>query len=122
MAGTWRQTKTDRDNSTARTAYDRARRAYEFAEQIRNLRERAGISQAELAHRMGTSQSAVARLGGGTLPTLETLERVAAALGARLVVELRPRASTPMDITGVEVPGTTSPPAGRQAAETNGYI
>ncbi|MCO5304912.1 MAG: helix-turn-helix domain-containing protein [Microthrixaceae bacterium] len=40
-----------------------------------------------MADRMGTTESAIARMeGGGTRPTLETLEKVAAAVGADLVV------------------------------------
>jgi transcriptional regulator with XRE-family HTH domain len=47
------------------------------------------LSQGEVAHRMGTTQSVVARLeAGGTKPTLRTLERVAAALHVRVYVQL----------------------------------
>lgn len=71
----------------AKAAYDQARRDYELGVQVRTLREGAGMSQAELARRMGTSQPAVARLeAGGGSPKLETLEKAAAALGARLVI------------------------------------
>jgi HTH-type transcriptional regulator / antitoxin HipB len=75
----------------AKVAYQRARRDFEIGMQIRQLREAAGISQAELARRMGTSQPAVARLeaGGGT-PKIDTLEKAATALGAELVVQLIP--------------------------------
>ena len=52
-------------------------------------RHRAGLSQAELARRMGTSQPAVARLeAGGVDVRLSTLERYAAAVGVRLQVRL----------------------------------
>lgn len=48
-------------------------------------RAEAGLSQTELAARMGTSQSAVARLeAGGADVRLSTLERYAAALGGHL--------------------------------------
>ena len=52
------------------------------------------MSQRELARRMGTSQQAVARLERGDYNgcTVRTLERVADALGAELVVDLRRRA------------------------------
>ena len=46
-----------------------------------------GLTQAEMAARMGTTQSAIARMeGGGVRPTLETLERLARAVGQELVV------------------------------------
>ena len=52
---------------------------------LSELRRAAGISQAQLAARVGTTQSAVARLEGGRLsPSLRTLERAYAALGHRL--------------------------------------
>ena len=54
---------------------------------IYRLRTEAGLTQAELAERMGTTQSAIARMeGGGTRPTLETLEKLAVAVGGELVV------------------------------------
>ncbi|HSJ49946.1 MAG TPA: helix-turn-helix transcriptional regulator [Actinomycetota bacterium] len=57
---------------------------------VREARRRAGLSQAELAHRIGTTQSAVARLeGGGSVPSLERLERIARACGLELVPMLR---------------------------------
>ena len=72
--------------------YEAARRAFELGEQVRRLREARGISQAELARRLATSQSAIARLeAGGVDPKLATLDRLSRALGADLVVELRPR-------------------------------
>lgn len=46
-----------------------------------------GLSQKELAGRMGTSHSAISRIEGGQHPTsVETLRRLAAALDTRLVV------------------------------------
>ncbi len=59
----------------------------EFQELVYRLRTEVGMTQAELAERMGTTQSAVARMeGGGVRPTLETLEKLAVALGQELVV------------------------------------
>jgi len=58
---------------------------------IRWARKHAGMSQAELARRAGLSQPVVARLEDPDHnPTLDTLERVAAALGTRLEVRLSP--------------------------------
>jgi ribosome-binding protein aMBF1 (putative translation factor) len=55
---------------------------------IYDLRTGAGISQRELAARMGTTQSVISRLeeGGGARNRLDTLGRVATALGRHLVV------------------------------------
>ncbi|MGH2727909.1 MAG: helix-turn-helix domain-containing protein [Actinomycetota bacterium] len=54
---------------------------------MRTLRESKGLSQSELARRIGSTQPAVARLeAGGVAPTIETLERIAAALGLELAM------------------------------------
>jgi transcriptional regulator with XRE-family HTH domain len=51
------------------------------------LRMRAGISQEELARRVGTTKSAISRLESGRhTPNVETLQRIAEAVGARLVI------------------------------------
>lgn len=61
-----------------------------LADQIVALREKHGWTQADLAHRVGTTQSGIARLENPNYHnySLKTLERVARALGARLVVGL----------------------------------
>ena len=55
---------------------------------IYDLRIAAGLSQRELAERMGTTQSMISRLeeGGGVRNRIDTLARVAAALGRHLVL------------------------------------
>lgn len=54
---------------------------------IRDARKRAELSQAGLAARAKTSQSAVARYeAGATMPSLPTLERLLAACGGRVVL------------------------------------
>ena len=56
---------------------------------IREARLRAGMTQAQLAERVGTTQSAVARWEtGGTQPSLETLARLIRACGLELGVRL----------------------------------
>jgi predicted transcriptional regulator len=53
--------------------------------QLVSLRRELGLSQTEVATRMGTSQSAVARFEAGDLDArLSTVERYTTALGARL--------------------------------------
>lgn len=53
-----------------------------------DLRTEAGLSQRELAERMGTTQSVISRLeeGGGARNRIDTLARVATALDRHLVV------------------------------------
>ncbi|RYJ06713.1 MAG: XRE family transcriptional regulator [Actinomycetales bacterium] len=59
------------------------------------LRQARGLSQRELAEMCGTTQSAIARFEAGARPPkLDTLLRIASALDAELVVELRPRTTT----------------------------
>jgi ribosome-binding protein aMBF1 (putative translation factor) len=73
------------DEQAARMAEDRGRLVRELAEQ----RQAAGLSQTEVAARMGTSQSAVARLESGTADVrASTLERYAAAVGGQITWQL----------------------------------
>ena len=73
------------DDQAARMAEDRGRLVRELAEQ----RQAAGLSQTEVAARMGTSQSAVARLESGTADVrASTLERYAAAVGGQITWKL----------------------------------
>lgn len=70
-----------------RAAYEDEARISAFRDMVYRLRTEAGLTQAELAERMGTTQSAIARMeGGGTRPTLETLEKLAVAVGGELIV------------------------------------
>ena len=69
------------DEQAARMAQDRGRLVRQLAEQ----RQASGLSQTEVAARMGTSQSAVARLESGTGDVrASTLERYAAAVGGQI--------------------------------------
>jgi len=75
-----------------RDAYDRAREtavlAGALAELVYAMRHRAQLTQAELARRMGTTQSSIARIeGGGSLPTIEMLARLARATGIPVRLE-----------------------------------
>jgi ribosome-binding protein aMBF1 (putative translation factor) len=69
-----------------------------LADQIAELREKRGWTQADLARKVGTTQSGIARLENPNYRnySLKTLEKVAQALGAKLVVgleEVRRRAA-----------------------------
>ena len=58
---------------------------------VQEARQRSYLTQRDMAERVGTSQSAIAKLEqGGTNPTIDTLARCAAAAGFALRVELVP--------------------------------
>ena len=81
----------DHERSEFDITYLAAQLAIQVGEKIRDVRESHGVSQRELATRMGTSQAAVARLeAGGVGSTLTTLQKVAIALNVRLAVDLVP--------------------------------
>ena len=65
----------------------------QLADQILKLREKGALSQAQLARKIGTHQSAVARMEQSTYRgyTVATLAKIAAAAGARLEVRFVPR-------------------------------
>lgn len=64
----------------------------QIADRVADRRKELGLSQAELAQLVDTTQSAIARLeSGGRPPRIDTLLRIANALDCELVVELRPR-------------------------------
>ena len=73
---------------------------FRLARVLIDTRSRAGLSQAELAARMKTSQSYIARIEGGQVrPSTAVLERVAQATGTRLRITFEPeglRAKSPM--------------------------
>jgi predicted transcriptional regulator len=71
--------------------YDGLEQEFDTARELIAARARAGITQAELAQRMGTTQSAIARLESGRrTPSIDTVQRYARALGARAVVRIEP--------------------------------
>ena len=78
------------DSLEAQKGYEDARRASEFGELVWKIRTDAGITQAELAEKIGSTQPSIARIeGGGTTPTIELLERIAKAFGKKLEVTFK---------------------------------
>ena len=69
--------------------YERVDADYSVIEALITARTDARLSQTELAERLGTTQSAVARLESGRIsPSLATLRRYAEATGNRLIVSI----------------------------------
>lgn len=78
-------------NPELQTAYEEADVEYRVVEALIEARSRAQLSQTELAKRIGTTQSAIARLESGQIsPTISTLKRYATATGSRLVIDMLP--------------------------------
>jgi ribosome-binding protein aMBF1 (putative translation factor) len=74
-----------------RAAYDALEGEFAIARAVIGARAGAGLTQGELAERMGTTQSAIARLEGGrSRPSTSTLEKLAKATGTRLKIEFEP--------------------------------
>jgi ribosome-binding protein aMBF1 (putative translation factor) len=70
-------------------ALDQARQRREILTELAKRRKAAGLSRTVVAGRMGTSESAVARLeAGATDPRWSSVERFAAAIGVRLEIHL----------------------------------
>lgn len=94
----------------------------EAAFQVTRLRVLRGLTQEQLAERVGTQQSSISRLENGKqTPSLAFLKRVAKSLDARLEIVLRP-----IDDVGVETllnvsatPGESETAIG--VSETDGW-
>ena len=70
-------------------AYQDLQPEFELASMLIAARARAKLTQAEVAARMGTTQSVVARLEGGkSLPSLKSLYSYARAVGAKPSIKL----------------------------------
>ena len=74
-----------------RKAHDRLGPEFELSLSLIEARTRAKLTQAELAQRMNTTQSVVARLESGRArPSTRTLEKIAQATRTRLRISLDP--------------------------------
>jgi transcriptional regulator with XRE-family HTH domain len=76
--------------------YDALEEEFNLFDAALKARKRAGLTQAEIAIRMGTKAPAVARMeaGGGSKrhsPSIATLRRYADAVGCKLKIEFVPR-------------------------------
>ena len=84
----------DRISQDPELAYfvEEERKRLMLAEKIRQARHESGLSQKEVARRIGTTQSAVARLESGNYErlSLSTLIKVTHALNRRLSLEILP--------------------------------
>lgn len=76
-------------DAETRTEYEAMADEYAIARELIAARARAGMSQGEVAQRMGTTQSVVARLESGKRPpSMRTVQRFAQAVGGHLVLRI----------------------------------
>lgn len=77
-------------NPKVKAAYDVLEDEYALAAALIDARAKAKLTQSELARRMGTTQSAIARMESGrAVPSGVTLLKFAKAVGRRLSVQFR---------------------------------
>src|SRR6266436_7258878 len=78
-----------------RKEYDELEEEFALMMEVAKARTRAGLSQAELARRMKTTQSTIARLESGRgKPSTRTLDRFAKATGHRVKISFEPVTGT----------------------------
>ncbi|KKS83423.1 MAG: Transcriptional regulator, XRE family [Candidatus Gottesmanbacteria bacterium GW2011_GWA1_43_11] len=76
------------ENKEVAKEYSRLKPRYELISAIIDARIKGGLTQEELAKRIGTKQSAIARLESGKAnPSVSFLEKLAAALGTKLQIQ-----------------------------------
>jgi len=74
-----------------KAAYEASAEEFAFLDEVLRARAESGLTQAEVARRVGTTQSAIARLEsaeGKHSPSVATLQKYAKALGYRLELKL----------------------------------
>lgn len=76
-------------NKDIKKAYDEMGPEFELIKKLINQRIKVGLTQAELAKKIGTKQSAISRLERGDYnPSVAFLRKVAEALGSELRISL----------------------------------
>ena len=97
-------------NAAVKTEFDKLSDEFSLLDEFLKARTSQGLTQAQVAEKIGTTQSAVARMESGSgkhSPSLATLTKYADALGCKLEVRLvrRPRAKG--DVTSRTIQATT---------------
>lgn len=69
-------------------AYEALDDEFSLSENLITARLKAGLTQAQIAEKMGTTQSTIARLEGGRAPSWKTIQRYAKAVGAKAVMRV----------------------------------
>lgn len=88
---TWKTLKKELlKNKEVAKEYESLKPRYQLISQLIESRRRKGLTQEQLAKKIGTKQSAIARLeSGSSNPSMAFLEKIAKAFGSRLVIQVK---------------------------------
>ena len=75
-------------NPAIKKEYDALEEEFSISNELIAARAKAKLTQAQVARRMGTSQSAVARIESGRTPSLTSLRKYARAVGRKVEIKL----------------------------------
>lgn len=78
-----------REDAEYAREYDALEEEFSIAQAMIRARGRAGLTQAEVAKRMGVSQPRIAKIEAGTNVSLDILRRYAAATGSKLKLDFQ---------------------------------
>ena len=77
-------------NPKVAAEYAKLEPRYKLISQLIEARNKKGITQEQLAEKVGTRQSAIARLEAGNVsPSIAFLEKITQALGSKLVIQVK---------------------------------
>ena len=96
-------------NAEVKAEYEKLADEFSLLDEFLKARAAQGLTQAQVAEKIGTTQSAVARMESGSgkhSPSLATLTKYADALGCKLVVRLVRRPRPAKNLTGRPSPTT----------------
>lgn len=74
-------------NPAFKTGFDAEANKLESAVALMNAREDAGLTQRELAAKADVPQSTIARIESGQNTSIDTMSKIASALGKKLIVQ-----------------------------------
>jgi len=89
----WKDIKNDLlKDPEVKAEYERLEPEFRLASMLIEARAKAGLSQEQLAQRMGMKQAGVARIESGRYyPSMKTLQRYAEATGHKLQISMEPQ-------------------------------
>ena len=96
-------------NAEVKAEYEKLADEFSLLDEFLKARAEQGLTQAQVAEKIGTTQSAVARMESGSgkhSPSLATLTKYADALGCKLEVRLVRRPRPARNLTGRVSPTT----------------